>query len=445
MGNEPAPLPAPATANGARRLAAHPLTLWIAFLLVHLILGWLALNASGMPLGDVFLVYKPWAQLAAQGSVVGIQTDWVYPFGALVPIMLPLLFGADNYTGGWLTLVLLLDAGAFAVMIVGRDRRRVAAAWWWLAFLLLLGPIAVARLDSVSTALVIVGLLWLTYHEKVAVTVLAIATWIKVWPAAVIAAAVVVFRTRWHIVAVAAVTSLVLVIVALTFGSGMHVFSFITMQTGRGLQIEAPVSTIWMWQAALGVPGAFVYYDRDILTFQVTGEGSTTAGSLMNPLLVVSVVVVLLIGIRAVHRGIPVTRLLPQLSLALVTAFIAFNKVGSPQYVTWLAAPVIIGLVYQGRGFRTPAILVSVTAGLTQLIYPYLYDSLLAAQPGMVVVLTVRNLLFFVILGWAVTALLRTPSPAETATDSFPLKVWPFREQAVEPISDEPEGVAAER
>ena len=62
----------------------------------------------------------------------------------------------------------------------------------------------------------------------------------------------------------------------------------------------------------------------------------------------------LLIGIRAVRRGAPVTRILPELSLALVAAFIAFNKVGSPQYVTWLAAPVVIGLVYQGRGFRTP-------------------------------------------------------------------------------------------
>lgn len=440
MGIEAAQAPASASPSALRRLAAAPLSLWIAFLVVHLVLGWLALYGDGMGLGDVFLVYKPWAQLAAQGtSIVGVQADWVYPFAALVPIMLPLLFGTANYTGGWLTLVLLLDAAAFAVLIGGRERRRLAAAWWWLAFLLLLGPIAVGRLDAVSVALAIVGLLWLMLHERAAIVTLTIATWIKVWPAALVVAAVIALRSRWRIVVTGALTSLVIVAVPLIFGAGMHVFSFITAQTGRGLQIEAPVSTIWMWQAALGVPDAVVYYDRDILTFQVTGAGSVTAAALMNPLLALCSVVVALIGIRAVRRGTPVTRILPELSLALVSAFIAFNKVGSPQYVAWLAVPVVLGLVYQGRGFRVPAILISVTAALTQLIYPYLYGWLLTVHPGMVAVLTVRNLLYFVVLGWAVMALWRGPRGSEAESDTLPAHAWPFRggeqETAAEPVA----------
>lgn len=442
MGTEPAPDQAPATRT-ARRFFASPFTLWIAFLLVHILLGYLSLHSVGMPLGDVFLVYKPWAELAGQGtSVVGIQTDWVYPIVAIVPIMLPLLLGPDNYTGGWLTLVLLMDAAAFALLVVGQSSRRITAAWWWLAFLVLLGPIAVGRLDAISVALAVIGLLWLTMHERVAVVVLTLATWIKVWPAAIIAAAMIALRSRWHILSVAAVTSLVIVIVALTFGSGMHVFSFITMQTGRGLQIEAPISTVWMWQAALGARDAVIYYDREILTFQVTGDGTATAGALMTPLLLAVVVVVALIGMRAVHRRVPVTRILPELSLAFVAAFIAFNKVGSPQYVAWLAAPVLIGLIYQSRGFRTPAVLVTITAALTQLIYPYFYDYVLTAQPAILVVLTVRNLLFFVILGWAVIALLRVPDGAETSTDELPQRVWPFRAPQAE---RSPEGVGAAR
>src|SRR6478735_10886994 len=193
-----------------RRVAASPYALWIAFLLVHLMVGGLALiGAKG--LGDVIFVYEPWARLAAQGtSIVGVTTDWVYPFGAFVPIMLPLLFGSEGYTGGWLTLVLLVDAAAFAALIVGREPRRLVAAWWWLAFLLLLGPIAVGRLDTVSASLAIVGLLWLTLHERAAVVVLTAATWIKVWPAAILLAAVVALRSRWHIVLVAVVTSAVI-------------------------------------------------------------------------------------------------------------------------------------------------------------------------------------------------------------------------------------------
>jgi hypothetical protein len=434
MGIEAAQAPAPASPSAVRRVAANPLTLWIAFLVVHLVLGWLAMHGDGMGLGDVYLVYKPWAQLAAQGtSIVGVQADWVYPFAALVPIMLPLLAGADNYVGGWLTLVLLLDAAAFAVLIGGRERRRIAAAWWWLAFLLLLGPIAVGRLDAVSVSLAIVGMLWLMLHERAAVVTLTIATWIKVWPAALIVAAVIALRSRWRILVTGVVTSLLIVIVPLIFGAGMHVFSFITAQTGRGLQIEAPVSTIWMWQAAFHVPDAVVYYDRDILTFQVTGAGSVAAASLMNPLLAVCAVVVALIGVRAVRRGTPVTRILPELSLALVSAFIAFNKVGSPQYVAWLAVPVVIGLVYQGRGFRTPAILVGITAALTQVIYPYLYGWLLAVDTGMVAVLTVRNLLYFVVLGWAIAALWRGKRGAEADGDVLPEHAWPFRAPKQEP------------
>jgi hypothetical protein len=431
MGMDATPIPASSTPESVpgtlRRTLAHPLALWMGFLLVHLIVGALALH-QGKGLGDVYFVYKPWAEMAANGTmIVGVNSDWVYPFGALVPVMLPLLFGADNYAGGWLTLVLLLDAAAFATLVVGRDRRRIAAAWWWLGFLLLLGPIAVGRLDSVAAALAIVGLLWLAVHERAAVVVLTIATWIKVWPAAVLVAAVVALRTRWRIVLVAAVTSAVIVAVPLIFGAGAHLLSFITMQTGRGIQIEAPVSTFWMWQAAFHVPGAAVYYDSELITFQVSGAGTELAGSLMNPLLAVTCIVVALLGIRALHRGTPPTRILPELSLALVTALIAFNKVGSPQYVTWLAAPVVIGLVYQGRGFRTPAILVLGTAGLTQVFYPFLYDYLLIPDPGMVAVLTVRNIMFFVILGWAIGALWRHRHADDAVYDTVPTRVWPFR------------------
>ncbi|WP_223360102.1 hypothetical protein [Leifsonia sp. ZF2019] len=431
MGMDAPPISASTTPEsapgGLRRALSHALALWIGFLLVHLVIGALALH-QGKGLGDVYFVYKPWALMAAQGTeIVGVNADWVYPFGALVPIMLPLLLGADNYVGGWLTLVLLLDAAAFAALVVGRDRRRIVAAWWWLGFLLLLGPVAVGRLDSVAAALAIVGLLWLAVHERAAVVVLTVATWIKVWPAAVLVSAVVALKSRWHIVVVALVTTAVIVAVPLIFGAGMHLASFIAMQTGRGIQIEAPISTFWMWQAAFHVPGAAVYYDRELVTFQVSGAGTELAGSLMNPLLAITGVVVALLGVRALHRGTPYTRILPELSLAIVTALIAFNKVGSPQYVTWLAAPIVIGLVYQGKGFRTPAILVLITAGLTQVFYPFLYDWLLIPDPGLVAVLTVRNLMYFVILGWAIAALWRTRHAAEAVYDTVPTRVWPFR------------------
>jgi hypothetical protein len=252
---------------------------------------------------------------------------------------------------------------------------------------------------------------------------------------------VVAFRIRWRIVSVAVVTSLLIVAVPLIFGAGMHVLSFVTAQTARGIQVEAPISTFWMWQALLRVPGAQVYYDAPLNTFQVSGAGTAAAGELMNPLFAVSAVVIVLIGIRAVMRDTPVTRVLPELSLALVTAFIAFNKVGSPQYVAWLAAPVVIGIAYQGRGFRTPAILVGIIAALTQVFYPFLYDWLLALDPTLVVVLTLRNLMYFAVLAWAVAALWRKRHRAEAAWDLLPAHAWPFRT----PRGAEPQPATVER
>jgi Protein of unknown function (DUF2029). len=416
----------PPTTPG-RGMLSNPLALWIGFLVVHLVVGYLALIAPGARLGDVTTVYLPWALQARGGFVMGIDAPWVYPVVAIVPIMIPLVFGARDYVGAWLTLALLLDAAAFAVLVLGRHRRSTSAAWWWLGFTLLLGPVAISRLDTLSVPIVIVGLLWLGLRPRLATVLLTIATWIKVWPAAVLASLVIATHHRWRVIAAAVVTSAVFVVLALAFGAGANVFSFVSAQTDRGLQVEAPISGIWMWESVLGRPGSFVYYDQPLNTFEVTGDGIDAAIALMSPLLAIAVLVVLLLGIRAARRGRAMTLVLPSLALAVVTALIAFNKVGSPQYMVWLVAPVVLGLVYQGRGFRTPAILVAIMAALTQTFYPYLYDGILMLNPALLVVLTLRNLLLFAVLGWAILALWR----GEGAVHDAPLtpegaSVWPF-------------------
>ena len=401
-----------ASSQRAVRVLFHPLTLWAAFLCVHVILGGIAyLTHKGF--GDVYNVYRPWSKDALDGWIIGINEPWVYPIAAIVPILLPVVFfGVAHYGLGWLVLVTVVDAFAFAVLLFTRERRRVIAAWWWLGFLLLLGPVALGRIDAISAALAIVGLLWLSTRERTAVILLTFAMWIKVWPAALIASAVIAMQRRWRIVLMVAVVSVVIVTIPLAFGSGWNVVSFVTKQTGRGIQIEAPVATLWMWLAAFKVGGAHVYYDRVLVTFQVAGHGTHIGEALMTPLLALAVVSMMLIGVRAARQHRTSEHILPELSLGLVTAFIAFNKVGSPQYITWFAAPVVLGLVAQGRQFRVPAILVLITAGLTQLFYPYFYGGLMHPNVVMVSVLTMRNLMYFVIMAWSISRLWGPPKNA---------------------------------
>ena len=420
-----------------RLVAAAPLSVWIAFVVVHLWLGLLNLYAPGLPLGDVTIVYKFWMdQALLQNFWVGIDSAWVYPIVALVPMVVARVCGPGQFASTWLTMIMVLNAVAFGFITGwGRRRDRVRLGWWWVGFLLLLGPIAMGRIDAVTVPLAIVGVLLIATRPGAAGVVLAIATWIKVWPAALVLAAIMAVRGRLRVLAAAVVSSAVILVTAFVIGSGANVFSFITEQTGRGLQIESPVATIWLWQALAGVPDTFVYYDNEILTYQVQGHGVELAAAVMTPLLAIAVAIIAALGWRALRGGATEGELFAPLALAFVVALIAFNKVGSPQFISWLAVPVILGVAThldgRGRSFRTPAILVLAIAALTQVIYPYLYLELLYVQPLMLIVLTIRNLLLFLLLAWAVHAVVSVISRSTVdSEDDADATVWPLAEPA---------------
>jgi hypothetical protein len=400
--------------NHLRRLAASPIVLWIAFVALHVWLGYVGLTHPNQPFGDVTRVYLGWVEQFQDGYHLGIDGPWVYPILAIVPMLAAMVLGPDNYGVGWMLVVTVADAAIFAYLTT-RTRRsgreietgeglRLAAAWWWLVFLLLLGSVALGRIDIITVDLVIAGLLVARNRPALAGVLLAIATWVKVWPAAMIAALVIASRRRMRVAVAAGITLVAVAAGALAFGAGANAFSFVSEQTGRGLQIEAPVSVLWLWSAFVG-GGSQVYYDQEILTFQVTGPGSDAAAMLMTPLLVVAVALVLGLALLVVRAGTPATHVLPPLALALVMALIVFNKVGSPQFMVWLSAPIILGIVTQGRRFFWPAVMAVVMAGLTQIIYPIAYDSILGLDPVMLSVLTLRNLLSVALLVIAVTML----------------------------------------
>jgi hypothetical protein len=390
-----------------------PIALWAGFVIVHLWLGLLALYAPGQPIGDVTGVYRFWIvdyAFAGHGWV-GIDTVWVYPILAIVPMIAAAALGPELYASTWLSLVMLADAVAFAVILTVSRRAGVAhAGWWWLGFLVALGPVAVGRIDSITVPLALMGMLVVVGRPVLGGVLLTVAAWTKVWPAALVAAVVIAVRDRGRVIVGAAATSAVVLVVALALGAGGNVFSFITQQTGRGLQIESVIATPWMWDATLGAGHSRVYYDTAILTFQLRGDGVAGAAAIATPLLALVALVLLGLGVIATRRGRTPGEVLPPLVLALTLAMIIFNKVGSPQFVTWLAVPIVFGLLTAATGaggsFRVPAILGLGIAALTQAFYPYLYHELLGVPKlTMVLVLTTRNVLYVALFAWAVVAL----------------------------------------
>lgn len=383
--------------------------LWIAFVFVHLGVAVLGFLLPNEPMGDVYRVYEPWSDQALSGhGIVGITAPWVYPQLALVPMVLAHGFAwiYAGYTGGWAVLVIVCDALAFA-MLVGRGRSvgRSVGAWFWLAFVALLGPVGMYRLDGITVPLTLAACLWLVGRPWLASMLLAAGVWIKVWPAALLAAAVIAVRRRLAVIGGAAVVSALVLGVVVAAGGAAYALGFIGDQAGRGLQLEAPVSTLYLWQAVARVAGSYIYYSRDILTFEVTGPNVDVVIAVMTPVLVVAVAAVAVLGGVKAWRGASFAALFPALSLGLVSAFILFNKVGSPQYYTWIIVPLLMGLVLDRHRWWGPASLGLGIALLTQLVYPVSYDGLLRAEAGPAALLTARNILVLALFAWSVVRL----------------------------------------
>ncbi|WP_217183486.1 glycosyltransferase 87 family protein [Streptomyces sp. AC495_CC817] len=400
---------------GRSRLVA----LWGAFLAVHAvtaIVGWVY---PSQPMGDVVLVYEPWSASALSGGpIVGVTETWVYPQLALLPMLLakilslPLVaaLGASSaYLVAWAAMVVVLDAVAFGVLL-GRapSQPRRAAAWFWCGALLLLGPIGLYRIDAVTVPIAVIGGLWISRRPAVGAALLAIGAWIKIWPGALVLAAFVAFRARVRILIAAASVTAAVVVTLLLLGADTEILGFLTEQTGRGLQIESVAATPFLWLAVGGA--ARIEYSFEILTFQIAATGADAVGAVLTPLMLLLVLAIAVLGAVKAARGADHHRLFPPLALALVTALIVANKVGSPQFQTWLLAPVILWLVLDRTRARVPAVLVLVLCALTCLVYPLAYDGLLRAELLPVLVLTLRNALLIVLLVVGVRALARVPA-----------------------------------
>ncbi len=397
--------------------------LWSAFAVVHVLVAVLGRVLPNQPMGDVYLVYEPWATRAVSGQgIVGITEPWVYPALALVPMILAgSVSWILDYALGWAIVVTALDAVAFAILVGdARSRGRSLAAATWLVFALLLGPVGMFRIDAILVPLAIVGMLWVVGRPWAASVALAAATWIKVWPAALLVAIVIAVRRRWAVVGGAAAVSAAVVAVAVLAQGAGHVFGFVAQQTGRGLQLEAPVSTLYVWQAAAGVDGSFIYYDPEMLTFQVAGPRVDDVIAAMTPLLACVVAGIAALGVVMALRGARTVRLLPPLSLALVTALIVVNKVGSPQFLTWLIPPLVLWVVVDRARAWPLALLGVAAAAMTQLVYPLTYGLLLVADPVPVALLTVRNAMMVTLLVWSVIRVARVRAPGRTAVRIAP-------------------------
>ena len=151
-----------------------------------------------------------------------------------------------------------------------------------LDFLVLLGPIAMGRLDAVVAPVVVVALLAAASRRRVAAAALTAAAWIKVAPGVLLIPLVVMVRRPVRDVVVPAPLVCAEVVGAVGAGGGLRfVASFLTAQDSRGLQVESVVASPWTL-AALVRDDIRVVLNAELSTWKIVGHGTATAARVLD-------------------------------------------------------------------------------------------------------------------------------------------------------------------
>jgi Glycosyltransferase family 87 len=352
----------------------------------------LAAAAAALFLGSWTLLHQLWYRSAGEivdtpgyekygDAIAGGQVPYrdfavEYPPGALLPMLAPELTATRGHFGEyghsfekWMAgagvLMTLLTALALAALDPSPPRA-VAAMLVAGASPLLLGDLMLSRFDLWAAALTVgsvAALLWERRRTSAIVLGAAIAT--KLFPAVLVPIGLAwVWRREGRraalgwLAGVVAVCAAVFLPFAAVAPSGLwHSFS---VQLDRPLQLESLGGAVLI--AAHHLFGTRLHVFSTV-SQNLSGTGAHAAAVLSSAAQIVAVVAAWLLYLRG-----PATReRLALYAAAAVTAFVAFGKVLSPQYMIWL-----IPLVPLVRARLAQAVLVVVLV-MTQVEFPARY------------------------------------------------------------------------
>ncbi|MGB8021158.1 MAG: hypothetical protein WCF04_08025 [Candidatus Nanopelagicales bacterium] len=341
--------------------------------LVGIILGWIPWAEQVHDLA----IYADWAAQSLSHGQFPTDQMWQYPPLAGPVFLLGAALPGERF--GFVLLFLAFDAAIMAM--AGQQALRTGRPGGrrlWALVPVIVGPLLLARFDVVPTAFAVAAVL-LAGRPAASGAVAAIGTWLKVWPALMIAG----LRRSDIGRGIAGALGATLVIVAALAMTTRDPMSFLAGQRDRGLQIESVAALPFLLAKMLGAPVEVVYRFG---AHEIEAPGAAAVARACTIATLALLALVAALRLRGRLERLPA----PDVGLAVVLFTVVTSRVFSGQYFIWLLGLAAVGLADPAsRMRRTTALLVG--AGLaTHLIYPWLYSALLAANPVAVVVQTVR-------------------------------------------------------
>lgn len=387
----------------------------LALLTPFLLLAFSSVFERVLPMNDV-LLYGYWLQQMDLGApLLGIAGEFVYPYPSLLPMWIAKLIGGPaGIVVGWTALVAILNSVAIGFLTSwgSAGRRAMVAGFFWVGYLLLLGPAGIGRIDAIAAAVSVFGIVALAKDRiALAVALFTFGAWIKIWPFVLAMSAFIADRRKRIISYTVTAVLAGIVICALAAGANGNLFSFVVKQAGRGIQIESPIAMFWIWAAKFGAADTGIYYDKEIITNQVFGAFVSEVALLTTPAMLIALAITIWLTIRAHLAGAPSKLVFATASFTAVLDLIVFNKVGSPQFMAWLAIPMIALIIFGANKLWLPISGLLVIAFTTNLVYPIFYLDLMELGDLSVGLLTLRNIL---LIGMLVFANMRLGDLAKT-------------------------------
>lgn len=357
----------------------------------------------------------------------------VYPPVALPAFLLPALLAGTTtfhpYNSAFGLLMAPCGAGAVAtaIYLLARQTHRIGRLLAGLALAgvapLLIGPLILSRYDSWPALLTTLALALIVFgRSRVGFGILALAVGAKAYPLAVLPILTIyVWRNLGGRRALSSLATFVAVLVCVIAPFAIlaphGLWASVKLQTSRPLQLESLGASLMLVAHQIG----------GVHLAQVISDGSdnlvgTTAGRLASASGWLQVAVIVAITLQFL-RG-PATRERTLFATAAaICAFVALDRVLSPQYLIWLI-PLVIALP-RLWGVAASALLAA-TLVLTQLWFPSRYFQLVAFAPLPSWLVFSRDMLLLVLLGTLVWPLRvaaeptrrRAPRSSEPATET---------------------------